>query len=337
MLKLVVKLIVSLYSIVSRIGSRLIKFEERIPKVVKNTSVVILLLGAALLASIYLRGKNIGILDPKGTIAFQQRNLMFIGVLLSLVVVIPVFIMTFYIYAKYKDDGRKKEYRPDWDHNASIEAAWWLIPIILISILSVITWNSSHDLDPYKPVSENTKPLTIKVIALQWKWLFIYPEENIATVNYVEIPKDTPVDFILTSDAPMNSFWIPQLGGQVYAMSGMSTHLNLMADTVGDYKGVSSNISGKGFAGMTFKTYVRSQDDYFKWIDANRQQESLELDMERYNELVLPSENNAMVTYSPVDQSLYDKVVNKYMTSHHEHPQQEGSDESTHHLDEGGL
>jgi cytochrome o ubiquinol oxidase subunit 2 len=298
---------------------------------------IIGILAAALLAGIYLRGKNIGILDPKGTIALQQRNLMLIGVLLSLVVVVPVFIMTFYIYARYKDDGRTKEYRPDWDHSASIEAAWWLIPVVLISILSVITWKSSHDLDPYKPVSASTKPLTIKVIALQWKWLFIYPEENIATVNYVEIPEDTPVDFVLTSDAPMNSFWIPQLGGQVYAMSGMSTHLNLMANTIGDYNGVSSNISGKGFAGMTFKTYVRSQDDYLKWVNASRDQDMTALDMQGYNELALPSENNKMATYSPVDQSLYDKVVNKYMTSHHEHPQQEGSDESTHHLDEGGL
>jgi cytochrome o ubiquinol oxidase subunit 2 len=315
MIKLIIKLIVLAYGIVSRIGSKLMRIEERIPKMIKTVSLLILFIGASVLAAVYLRDKNLGILEPKGYIALQQRHLMIIGVLMSLIVVIPVFFMTFFIYSKYKDTNKKADYRPEWDHNKTIETVWWLVPLALILVLSVIAWNSSHDLDPSKPIFRNRKSMTIKVVALQWKWLFIYPEENIATVNYVELPLNTPVNFEITSDAPMNSFWIPQLGGQIYAMSGMSTHLNLMATSVGDYNGVSANISGDGFAGMKFVARVRGQTDYYNWLSDSRSKEPY-LDMTTYDKLSLPSKDVQPLTYSTVDQSIYDKVVMKYMMSH---------------------
>ena len=132
---------------------------------------------------------------------------------LSLIVVIPVYIMLFLFAWKYREGNTKAKYSPDWDHSALLETIWWTVPLLLITILSVVTWNSSHDLDPFRPLNSSVKPVKIQVVALQWKWLFIYPEQNIASVNYVEFPVNTPVDFEITADAPMNSFWIPQVGG----------------------------------------------------------------------------------------------------------------------------
>ena len=179
---------------------------------------------------------------------------MIFAALLSLVVVIPVFAMTIYIVWRYRESNQKAKYSPDWDHNSKVETIWWLIPTLLIVVLSVVTWNSSHSLDPFKPIKSSVKPLRVQVIALQWKWLFIYPEQGVASTNILELPVDRPINFEVTADAPMNSFWIPQLGGQIYAMAGMSTQLHLMASEAGTYAGASANLSGKGFAKMKFDT-----------------------------------------------------------------------------------
>src|SRR5688572_21939694 len=173
-------------------------------------------------------GANVAVLEPAGSIAERQRGLIIFASLLSLIVVVPVFALTFYIAWKYRASNKKAKYTPDWDHHTGIEALWWAIPLALITILSVITYKTSHELDPFRPIASDKKPLTVQVVALQWKWLFIYPEQNIASVNFVQFPEDRPVNFQITSDAPMNSFWIPQLGGQMYAMSGMNTKLHLI-------------------------------------------------------------------------------------------------------------
>jgi cytochrome o ubiquinol oxidase subunit 2 len=177
----------------------------------------------------------------------------------------------------------------------------------------VVTWNSSHNLDPYKPLASNVKPLTIQVVALQWKWLFIYPEQGIATVNFAQIPEDVPINFEITSDAPMNSFWIPQLGGQIYAMPGMSTKLHLMAEEPGDYRGSSANISGEGYWAMRFTTRASSQEKFDDWV-AEVKTSKQWLDAAEYKQLAKPSEDEPQIFYSAFDDDLYDTVVMKYMS-----------------------
>ncbi len=269
-------------------------------------------IGLALVAGWSLRNYNFAVLNPKGVIGFQERRLIYEALLLSLVVVIPVFSLTFFIAWKYRASNTKAKYSPDWDHSRIIESIWWGVPTILIVILSFMAWNSSHVLDPYKSLSSTTKPLTIQVIALQWKWLFIYPEQHIASVNFVQFPVNTPINFEITSDAPMNSFWIPQLGGQIYAMPGMTTQLHLMADQIGNYRGSSANISGQGFAGMVFTARASSLNDFTKWVGiAGRS--SLKLTEQQYQTLLKPSSNNPTSLYSAPDAGLYDRVVLKYM------------------------
>jgi len=258
----------------------------------------------------YLSHFNIQVLNPKGVIARDERDLILFTVFLSVFVLVPVYVMTFWIAWKYREGNKKAKYRPDWDHNVVAETLWWGIPTLIIAVLSVVTWQSSHSLDPHKPLS-SAKPLTIQVVALDWKWLFIYPDQKIASVNYVQFPVDKPVRFEITSNGPMNSFWIPQLGGQIYAMAGMSTHLNLEADTPGDYRGSSANISGTGFAGMTFTARASSGTEFDNWV-AGTQSASSKLDMDSLRTLAKPSENYPAATYASITPGLYDRVLAQF-------------------------
>jgi len=272
-------------------------------------------LGIIMLAVMLFWGTNVAVFNPQGPIAREQLDLIIVTSLLSLIVVLPVFALTFYIVWKYRatnTSGKKAPYRPDWDRHRGIEAVWWLVPFVLIGILSVVIWKSSHDLDPYKPLASDKKPVTVQVIALDWKWLFIYPEQNIASVNHVQFPVDTPVNFRLTADAPMNSFWIPQLGGQVYAMAGMQTKLHLMADKIGSYQGSSANISGEGFAGMTFTAKASSQKDFDAWVRSVKKAED-RLDAQSYEALAKPGKNHPVTYYASSEKGLYDTVIMKYM------------------------
>jgi len=186
-----------------------------------------------------------------------------------------------------------------------------IFPLIIILILSVITWKSSHQLNPFKPLTSDKKPVTIQVVALQWKWLFIYPEQGIATVNFIQFPEKRPVNFEITADAPMNSFWIPQLGGQIYAMPAMRTKLHLIADEVGTYRGLSTNISGKGFAGMTFNAKASSEAEFEQWVsEVKRSGKSLEF--ANYKQLVEPSEYVPVSYYSLPDRNLFDQIMQQY-------------------------
>lgn len=292
---------------------------------------LLLLVIAGLLAFLVLHGKNVAVLNPQGIIASKERNLIVITVVLGLVVVIPVFIMLFGFAWKYRESSEKAVYTPNADHNKWIEGLWWGIPILIIGILSVITWYSSHDLDPYKKLDSHVKPITVQVVALQWKWLFIYPEQGIASVNEVRFPEKTPVNFELTADAPMNGFWIPSLGSQVYAMSGMSSKLSLESDKTGEYNGVSSNISGKGYAGMKFKAIATSSQDFNAWSKAIAGSDN-HLDWSAYTELAKPTENNQVTYYMLHDADLYNKVIMKYMDSGAD---SKGSSDSQHmHMDD---
>jgi len=284
-----------------------------VPLGVKLASVAVMLVIAVGWLVWYLPGHNFGIFSPEGHIAAREKRLMIITLSMSLIVVIPVFTLLALFAWKYREANKAAKYSPELDGNRAAEIVWWLIPIAIISVLSVISWQSTHELDPSKALVSTTKPLTIQVVALQWKWLFIYPEQHIASLNYAQFPVHTPLNFEITSDAPMNSFWIPQLGGQIYAMSGMSTSLHLEADKPGDYRGVSANISGTGFADMHFLTRASSNDGFNDWISSVRQA-STDLDVESYNALAKPSKGVAPITsYANAEPGLYDTIVEKYM------------------------
>jgi len=281
-------------------------------KTYKFVPAVLIALAVIFLGLHYLSGMNVAVLNPKGIIAHKEFGLLVTATLMMLVVVIPVFILTFVIAWRYRGGNAKARYAPEWDHNHGLEAVWWGIPCALILALSILTWNSSHELDPYKALASTAKPITIQVVSLDWKWLFIYPDQHIATVNFVEFPEATPVNFEITSDAPMNSFWIPQLGGQIYAMAGMSTSLHLMADGAGTYQGSSVNISGKGFAGMTFTAKSTSQTDFDQWVTSVRQGQHY-LTQDEYAKLAKPSQNNAPAYYTLGEPDLYNEIMMKYM------------------------
>jgi cytochrome o ubiquinol oxidase subunit II len=264
---------------------------------------------------VYLHGVNIPVLEPAGPIALQERSIIIITVLLCAIVVIPVFVLLFFFAWKYRANSPETHihHRPEWDHaSIAVEFAWWLIPTAIIAVLSVILWQSAHTLDPYKPLPGPT-PLTVDVVALDWKWLFIYPSQGIASVNLLEIPTNVPVTFEITADAPMNSFWIPQLGGQIMAMPGMVTELNLEASRNGSYNGFSANVSGDGFAGMAFTTKSVSGSDFNAWVQSVQDSSSTPLTSTAYEALAKPSEYAPISFYSSVDPSLYENIVMSYI------------------------
>jgi cytochrome o ubiquinol oxidase subunit II len=276
------------------------------------TAVLILILLILAGVTLLLTGKSFPVLNPAGTVAGQQRDLIITTVLLSLVIIVPVFTLTIAIAWKYRAGNTKAKYKPDWDHHAGLELVWWGIPMAIILLLAAITWQTTHKLDPYRALESEKKPLNVQVVALDWKWLFIYPEQDIASVNYLHIPEDTPVNFEITADAPMNSFWIPQLGGQVYAMSGMTTKLHLMADNPGEYTGSSANLSGDGFAGMSFKAQASTQADFDKWVRETKLKDT-RLTFDEYQKLAEPSKDVLPLQYWDVEDDLYGKIIDKYM------------------------
>lgn len=268
-----------------------------------------------------IRNNDFDVLQPAGMIADEQKQLIITASLLSIIVIVPVFAMTFWIVWKYRvSQKRPGAYKPTWASSKIAEMVWWGVPIILIFILGIMIWVSSHQLDPYRKLESAKPPLKVQVIAMNWKWLFIYPEQQVASVNFLQIPTDRPIDLELTSDAPMTSLWIPKLGGQVYAMSGMSTQLHLQAHTPGDYTGRNANISGEGYAGMTFTVRAASETDFSRWASAAAAQSPLNLNS--YAELAKPSQNVPPRQYRLDARGLYDTVVMKYMmpaSDHAEH------------------
>ena len=256
---------------------------------------------------------NHSFFNAQGIIAQQERNLLITATLLMLIVVMPVFTLLFTFLWKYRASNTNAHYSPDVDGNTAAEILWWGIPLLLVCMLGIITWKSSHTLDPAKPIVSNVPPITIQVVALDWKWLFIYPQEHIATVNFVEFPANTPINFQITADAPMNSFFIPQLGGQMYAMPGMSTQLHLEAFAPGSYNGLSANISGAGFSSMNFIAKSVTANDYANWITTVEHSSQM-LDAQTYSNLAQPSSHVPVTYYASTDPDLYSTIVMKYMS-----------------------
>lgn len=282
-------------------------------RIFKIAIVSLLILGALALSALFIMTHNIPVLDPKGMIGVKECDLISTASLLMLIVVVPVFILTIFFAWRYRESNVKAKHTPDWAHNSIAEYCWWGVPLVIIVILAVITWKSSHELSPFVPLESNKKPVRIQVVALDWKWLFIYPEEGIATINFIQFPEQTPINFEITADAPMNSFWIPQLGGQIYAMPAMRTKLHLIADEVGVFRGASANISGKGFAGMTFTAQASSQADFEQWVQSMKSS-SKQLGLKEYDQLVTPSEYNPVASYVLLQRDLFDQILMKYMT-----------------------
>ncbi len=259
-----------------------------------------------------LGGCKMAVLNPKGIIAASERHLFIFATLLMLVVVVPVIVLTFVIAWRYRATNTKAKYSPEWSHSNLLEIIWWTIPCIIIIILATVTWTTTHKLDPYRPLASNKKPIIIQAIALDWKWLFIYPKQHIATVNFVQIPVDVPIRFLITSDAPMNSLEIPQLAGQIYAMTGMRTKLNLMASEAGSYRGLSTNFSGEGFSNMHFIVKASSVKQFDQWV-TKAQHAPKQLDLKTYKKLAKPSENNSVAYFSAPAKNLFNKIMMKYM------------------------
>jgi len=256
-----------------------------------------------------LAGCKIVVLQPKGVISADEKQLMIDAVCLMLIVVIPVIILTLLIARRYRASNKKAKYTPDWCHGTLLEIGWWVIPIIIIVILAVMTWRTTHRLDPYRPIATKDKTMTIEAVALRWKWLFIYPQEGIATINYVAFPVNTEVQFLITADAPMNSFQIPALGGQIYAMNGMQTKLHLIATQAGVYHGRSVSFSGQQFAGMKFNAHVTSAADFENWVESVKNGNYPTLDMPSYLSLVKPSGWNKPQFFSDVEPNLFQKII----------------------------
>lgn len=263
---------------------------------------------AASLYAVYEYRYSIAMLNPKGWVALEERNLMITATVLMLIVVVPVFILTIYIAAKFHKYNKNGEYYPDWDNSFLLEVIWWGFPFIIVIFLSIIAWETSHSLDPFKPLESDVAPVKVQVVALRWKWLFIYPEYDIATVNYLKIPEKTPINFEITADAPMNSFWLPQLGGQIYAMSGMRSKLHIIADETGVFRGSSSNMSGEGFAGMFFDVHSVPKKEFDSWI-AKTKQSDLSLDQNSYQALANPSKFNPPAFYQLGKKDLFEYII----------------------------
>lgn len=253
----------------------------------------------------------LALLDPKGFIAAEESALIIQATLMMLVVIVPVFVLLFYFAWHYRASNPHARYMPNWEHSKMDELVWWAIPFEIILVLSALTWTSTHELDPRKPLDSSVAPITVQVVALPWKWLFIYPELGIATVNDLHIPTNTPINFKITADAPMNSFWIPQLGGQIYAMTGMVTPLHLIANEEGTFKGMSANYSGEGFADMTFSVHANNKEVFDLWVLQTRQH-SDSLHLPTYKELAKPSAALEPRYYGSVSPTLFEDIVMQF-------------------------
>jgi cytochrome o ubiquinol oxidase subunit 2 len=255
------------------------------------------------------------VLDPKGSIGLAEKSLIGTATFTMLIVVVPVILMTLWFAWRYRASNRHAKYAPKWAHSTAIEVVIWTVPSIIILCLGILTWKTTHELDPYKPIESAVKPINVEVVALDWKWLFIYPDLGIASVNQLAFPVGTPVNFMITSDSVMNSFFIPQLGSQIYAMAGMQTQLHLIADEAGDYAGVSANYSGRGFSDMKFRALATNREQFNAWVEKVKAS-SDRLDMNEYSTVSQPSEKAPVRYFSSVDPKLFYNIIAKYNNGH---------------------
>jgi cytochrome o ubiquinol oxidase subunit 2 len=263
--------------------------------------------GSALLAA-GLAGCSAAVLDPHGPIGRQEKLILIDSTVIMLAIVIPVIIATLAFAWWYRAGNPKATRLPDWDYSGRIEFVVWAIPALVILFLGGIAWLSSHDLDPPKAIESSVTPLDIDVVSLDWKWLFIYPDAGVASVNKLMLPVGTPLRFHMTSATVMNSFFIPQLGSQIYTMAGMATKLNLLVDDPGVYHGLSAQFSGEGFSDMTFDVTAVSRQDFEQWLDSTRTGGGT-LDAASYAALTHPSTKDPQHTYGTVTSGIFEAIL----------------------------
>jgi cytochrome o ubiquinol oxidase subunit II len=266
------------------------------------------ILVVAMLATAALGGCSQGTLDPRGPVASAEKTILFNSLGIMLAIVIPTIVATLGVAWWFRASNTRAQYLPEFEYSGRIEMIVWSIPAMTVLLLANIGWISSHDLDPAKPLTSTAKPLTIEVVALDWKWLFIYPELGVASVNRLTIPSATPIAFALTSAGVMNSFFVPQLGSQIYTMAGMTTRLHLQADEPGHYTGLSAQFSGDGFSDMRFDVEALPPDRFATWITATRSSGPT-LDANAYAELAKPSHAVAPFTYRAVTPNLFETIA----------------------------
>ncbi|MBO9354686.1 ubiquinol oxidase subunit II [Bordetella petrii] len=259
------------------------------------------------------------LLSPSGDVAWQLRDIILVSTGLMLLIIVPVIAATLWFAWRYRESNTEASYSPDWDHSTILELLIWSAPLLIIIALSALTWVSTHQLDPYRPLSRidaqrpmpaDLKPMVVQVVALDWKWLFLYPEQGIATVNELAAPVDHPIEFKITASSVMNSFYIPALAGQIYAMPGMQTRLHAVINHPGVYDGFSANYSGAGFSQMRFKFHGLSQADFDQWVQ-KAQASGGSLDRAAYLRLEQPSVATPIQRFGSVDSGLYDAIVNR--------------------------
>lgn len=251
------------------------------------------------------------LLDPKGPVGDAERTLIIVAFVLMLIVVVPVFIMTLCFARRFRASNAKAIYMPKWNHSTGIDLVIWLLPFAIVTALGILAWNETYRLDPYRPINSDVKTVHIEAVSLDWNWLFIYPDHDIAVVNQLVFPAHTPLSFKITSDTVMTSLFIPQLGSQIYAMAGMETRLNLMASETGVYQGQNQQFSGRGFSDMHFKATAAPRDQFERWV-RNVKQSSNKLDLPRYEELEKPSIGYPVTYFSSVKPGLFLDIMRKY-------------------------
>jgi cytochrome o ubiquinol oxidase subunit II len=266
----------------------------------------------SLFAVTFLSGcSTILLFDPKGPIGESIRFVIIAAIGLMAIVVIPVFIMAFWFPRKYRAANTESTYLPKWSYAAKIELVMWAVPFAIVTVLAILAWTRTHALDPYKPILSTARPITIEAVSLDWKWLFIYPEHNIATVNQITFPVNVPISFKLTSETVMTSFFIPQLGSQIYAMAGMQTRLHLLADQPGTYAGQNQQFSGRGYSDMHFQAKAVSREEFEAWVQQVRQSPE-KLDLDRYEKLAQPSAGSPVTYFSAVEPELFIHILRKF-------------------------
>lgn len=249
-------------------------------------------------------------MSPGGPITLAERNMLFRAIGIMMIVVIPVFVMAAWFSWRYRASNTKANYQPNWMSNA-VDTVVWIVPALIVISLGIHVWIYTHQYDPYKELDPSVKPLEVQVIAQDWKWLFVYPEQGVAAVNELAFPSGVPLNLTITSDTVMNSFFIPALGGQIFAMAGMTTKLNLLADEPGAFRGRNTQYSGDGFADQHFTALALTEDDFDAWVEKAKQSPDT-LDDTAYAELAKPSIANPVAYYSGVRSGLFDQILIKY-------------------------
>jgi cytochrome o ubiquinol oxidase subunit II len=255
-----------------------------------------------------LSGCNRGILDPVGPVGAAEKQILINSTAIMLAIIIPTMIATVAVAFWFRRGNKRATYRPDWEYSGAVELVVWAIPELTIMLLGGIAWISSHDLDPAKPLAAKGPPLHVDVVSMDWKWLFIYPDQHLATVNQLVVPAGTPVSFRLTSATVWNVFFVPQMGTMIYTMPNMTTRLNLEADRVGDFYGRSAHFSGDGFPGMEFTVHSVPPQQFAAWAGTAHGSGGV-LDAAAYAQLAKPTSYVKPMTYSNVTPGLFEAIA----------------------------